>query len=200
MYRAASVTVMHREKENAKQKCVATAVLGAALVTIPSLVYAQIADIGKREYVNSCAVCHGDSGRGDGPLVKSLKIAPTDLAGLQKSNNGVFPIGRDYEVIDGRETIGAHGSRDIPVWGDRFKEKSTEQTELALRFGISIDAEARDRILALIRYLSSDVFAGERRIGRIMWTRAAFTDRRHLLDLVAMYWRAADQLASPPFL
>jgi hypothetical protein len=45
----------------------------------------------------------------------------------------------------------------MPVWGDRFKEKGSERAELALRFGTSIDAEAfaRDRILALIRYLSS---------------------------------------------
>jgi mono/diheme cytochrome c family protein len=148
---------MSGEEENMKQKCAATAMLGAAFVAVPSLVYAQVADIGKREYVNSCAVCHGDSGRGDGPLVKSLKIAPTDLTRLQKSNNGVFPIGRVYEVIDGRKAVAGHGSRDMPVWGDRFKERSTEQAELALRFGISIDAEAfaGDRILALIRYLSS---------------------------------------------
>jgi len=131
--------------------------LGAALVVVPSLVYAQATDIGKFEYVNSCAVCHGDSGKRDGPLVKSVKIAPTDLTILQKNNNGVFPTGRVYEVVDGREAIAAHGPRDMAVWGDRFKEKSSERVELALRFGSSIDAEvfARDRILALIRYLSS---------------------------------------------
>ena len=140
-----------------KQLLVGTAVLGAARVAAPVLGYAQAVDIGKREYVNSCAVCHGDSGRGDGSIVAYLKIAPGDLTKIQKSNNGVFPFGRVYEVIDGRKTIAAHGSRDMPVWGDRFKEKSAELAELALRFGISIDAEAfaRDRILALIRYLSS---------------------------------------------
>jgi hypothetical protein len=97
---------------------------------------------------------------GDGTLLRLLqrrKIAPADLTKIQKSNNGVFPFGRVYEVIDGRKTIAAHGSREMPVWGDRFKEKSAELSELALRFGISIDAEAfaRDRILVLIRYLSS---------------------------------------------
>ena len=140
-----------------KQLLVGTAVLGAALVAAPVLGYAQAVDIGKREYVNSCAVCHGDSGKGNGPIVAYLKTSPTDLTIIQKSNNGVFPFGRVYEVIDGRKTIAVHGSRDMPVWGDRFKEKSAELAELALRFGISIDAEAfaRDRILALIRYLSS---------------------------------------------
>jgi mono/diheme cytochrome c family protein len=121
-----------------KQLLVGTAVLGAALVAAPVLGYAQAVDIGKPEYVNSCAVCHGDSGTGDGSIVAPLKIAPGDLTKIQKSNNGVFPFGRVYEVIDGRKTIAAHGSRDMPVWGDRFKEKSAELAELALRFGISI--------------------------------------------------------------
>jgi hypothetical protein len=45
-----------------------------------------------------------------------------------------------------------------------------------------------------------NVFDGERRIGRIMWTHAAPTDCRHWLELMAMYRRAADKLASPLFL
>jgi mono/diheme cytochrome c family protein len=140
-----------------KQLLVGTAVLGAALVAAPVLGYAQAVDIGKREYVNSCAVCHGDSGKGNGPIVAYLKTSPTDLTIIQKSNNGVFPFGRVYEVIDGRKTIAVHGSRDMPVWGDRFKEKSAELADLSMRIGISIESEAfaRDRILALIRYLSS---------------------------------------------
>ena len=69
----------------------------------------------------------------------------------------MFPFGRVYEVIDGRKTVAAHGSRDMSVWGDRFKEYNAEMAELALRFGTSIDSEAfaRARILALIRYIYS---------------------------------------------
>ena len=68
------------------------AVLAAALVSVPVLGSAQGEDAGRREYVNSCAVCHGDSGRGDGPIVASLKTPPTDLTTLQKNNMGVFPF------------------------------------------------------------------------------------------------------------
>ena len=84
--------------------------LAAALVAAPVLGCAQAVDIGKREYVNSCAVCHGDSGRGDGSIVAYLKIkiAPGDLTKIQKNNSGVFPFGRVYEVIDDRKTIAAH--------------------------------------------------------------------------------------------
>jgi mono/diheme cytochrome c family protein len=46
-----------------KQICIATTVLGAALICFPVLSYAQMpVDIGKREYALSCSVCHGDRG------------------------------------------------------------------------------------------------------------------------------------------
>lgn len=140
----------------AKLRCVRAAVLGTTLVAGSVLSHAQAVDIGEREYLNSCAVCHGDSGKGDGPIVVHLKTAPTDLTIIQKNNMGVFPFGRIYEIIDGRTVIPAHGPSDMPIWGDRFKKYSAEQSELALRSGIQIDPEVfvRDRILALIRYIS----------------------------------------------
>ena len=49
------------------------AVVGAGLSLAPATVQAQVNDIGKREYTNSCAVCHGASGKGDGPLASQLK-------------------------------------------------------------------------------------------------------------------------------
>jgi mono/diheme cytochrome c family protein len=140
-----------------KQRFIGAVILGTTLVVVPMSGYTQTADIGKREYLNSCAVCHGDSGRGDGPIVAYLKTPPTDLTKIQKNNMGVFPYGRVYAVIDGREMIAGHGPGDMPVWGDRFKKYNAELAELALRFGTRIDSEAfaRDRILALIRYIFS---------------------------------------------
>jgi mono/diheme cytochrome c family protein len=85
-----------------------TAVLADALVAVSVASYAQGVDIGKREYANSCAVCHGDGGRGDGPIVGYLKAAPTE-----KNNKGVFPFGRVYDVISGRTVIPAHGPRSV---------------------------------------------------------------------------------------
>ena len=42
-------------------------------------------DIGKREYMNKCAVCHGQSGKGDGGAIDILKRAPSDLTVLSKN-------------------------------------------------------------------------------------------------------------------
>ena len=137
-----------------KHLCIGTAVLGAALIGAPVLAYAQMAvDIGKREYALSCTVCHGDRGKGDGPLVEYLKKPPADLTKIQKNNSGVFPFDRLYEVIDGREAVGAHGPREMPVWGGEFREDAAELTR---GFGISPkDAESyvRGRIIALIGYI-----------------------------------------------
>ena len=138
-----------------RQLSIGSAVLGAAIVAVPMLGHSQAVEIGKREYFNSCAVCHGDGGKGDGPIVASLKTRPTDLTKMQKDNMGVFPIGRLYEIIDGRGAVAAHGPRDMPVWGERFKEYNSEVTELSLKYGIPKDFNAfvRDRIVALIGYI-----------------------------------------------
>jgi len=99
----------------------------------------QNADVGKTEYQSSCAACHGIDGKGDGPVGKELKTPPADLTILAKNNSGVFPYEMVYETIDGRHTIGSHGTREMPVWGYRFGPPQ------AFRY--------KNRILAVINYL-----------------------------------------------
>jgi mono/diheme cytochrome c family protein len=61
---------------------------------------AQQPDIGKTEYQSGCAACHGVDGKGAGPVADALKTKPTDLTMIAKKNNGVFPFGRIYDIID----------------------------------------------------------------------------------------------------
>ena len=137
-----------------KQLCIGTAVLGAALVAAPMLAYAQLpVDIGKREYTLSCAVCHGEGGKGDGPLVTSLKKPASDLTIIQKNNRGVFPFERLYAVIDGRKAVAAHGPREMPVWGRQYRYDAAELTR---GFGITprnAESYVRGQIIALIGYI-----------------------------------------------
>ena len=133
-----------------KQLYMGTAVLGAALVAAPVLGHAQAEDIGKREYANRCAVCHGDGGKGDGPLSALLKIPVSDLTKIQKNNAGVFPFDRLYGVIDGREVVAAHGPREMPVWGNE------NAVDLATGFRVNpkeLESYVRGRIIALIGYI-----------------------------------------------
>lgn len=81
---------------------------------------AEDADVGKSEFRSSCASCHGADATGNGPISGLLKIAPPDLTKLAKNNNGVFPTDSVYETISGSKTIAAHGTREMPIWGERF--------------------------------------------------------------------------------
>ena len=108
-------------------------------------------DIGKWEYDASCANCHGRDGKGGGSFAQMLQVSIPDLTTLSKRNGGVFPIARVYNVIDGREEVKAHGTREMPIWG----------AQLTLRVApdyADYDASAaevfvRARILAVIDYL-----------------------------------------------
>ena len=51
---------------------------------------------------------------------EALKIPPTDLTVLSKKNGGKFPAGRVSRVVEGADTIPAHGSSDMPTWGPIF--------------------------------------------------------------------------------
>jgi mono/diheme cytochrome c family protein len=107
------------------------------------------ADVGKGEYMANCAACHGASGKGDGPYHNELKRPASDLTTLSKRNNGVFPVARMYDVIDGGGP--GHGSREMPVFGQNYKVKAGEYF-----VDVPYDPEAyvRMRILSLIEYLS----------------------------------------------
>jgi mono/diheme cytochrome c family protein len=81
---------------------------------------AEEVDIGKAEFLSSCASCHGADAKGKGPVSGQLKTPPSDLTMLAKNNNGVFPTNAVYETLYGSKSVPAHGTREMPVWGERF--------------------------------------------------------------------------------
>ncbi|HSN20193.1 MAG TPA: c-type cytochrome [Usitatibacter sp.] len=113
-------------------------------------------DRGEGEFRNSCALCHGADGKGQSAIMDLLKTAPPDLTTLAKRNGGVFPVDRVYAVIDGREAIKAHGTRDMPAWGDRYTASSEGAKAAEHYVDVPYDMEmyARARILSLIDYLN----------------------------------------------
>lgn len=50
---------------------------------------AQEMGYGEAEYLNSCAVCHGLEGRGDGPLTEILMKRPADLTRISDVTGGL---------------------------------------------------------------------------------------------------------------
>ncbi len=68
-------------------------------------------------YQRYCASCHGLGARGDGPVAASLRTPPPDLTAIAARRGGSFPAGEIASWIDGRFEPGAHGTREMPVWG-----------------------------------------------------------------------------------
>jgi mono/diheme cytochrome c family protein len=113
-------------------------------------------EFSKDEFTQSCGPCHGATGKGDGPLAKSLtKAAPADLTKLSQKNGGVFPFSSLYDVIDGRTQVLAHGSREMPVWGDVYTHELQTHYPTELLSDELIRIMARMRILMLIEYIST---------------------------------------------
>lgn len=108
-------------------------------------------ELGRRDYMNYCAACHGADGKGDGTLGQFLTLAVPDLTKLSKLNAGKFPEERVVGVIDGRADVKVHGMRDMPVWGDWFnREAASADTSKEAR-----ELIVNDRIASLINYLKS---------------------------------------------
>ncbi|HEY8548792.1 MAG TPA: c-type cytochrome [Vicinamibacterales bacterium] len=100
---------------------------------------------GKLLFRTYCASCHGTSGRGDGPVAEHLRLPPADLTQIARFNRGVYPADRVARAIDGRDTVRAHGSSDMPVWGDAFSRTVTASDR----------ENVRRRIEALVRYIAT---------------------------------------------
>ena len=111
---------------------------------------AEKTDIGKSEYEASCAVCHAKNGKGGGSFAEMLQLTVPDLTTLAKANGGVFPFSRVYEVIDGREAIKAHGTREMPIWGKHFTISANPVYD---DYPHNSEVFVRSRIFALIEYL-----------------------------------------------
>lgn len=89
---------------------------------------------GKEMYMNHCAACHGVDAKGDGPAATALKTPPTDLTVLAKENGGKFPANHVYSSIVGDLNVPAHGSVEMPMWGNVYRSMSKgHQSEVQQR-------------------------------------------------------------------
>src|SRR5262249_4960128 len=82
-------------------------------------------DPGKALYLEYCGACHGPQGKGEGIAGSFMRPKP-DLTAIAKANGGEFPFQHTLEVIDGRQTVRAHGESDMPVWGEVLSDRVPE--------------------------------------------------------------------------
>ncbi|MEJ2115432.1 MAG: hypothetical protein P8X88_05155 [Gammaproteobacteria bacterium] len=118
--------------------------------------------LGGVEFERSCAICHGFNAKGKGVMSNSLTKKPADLTVLSKNNNGHFPFSEVYKVIEGSLQIDTHGTREMPIWGDRYRKEAHRYNEDAKKYFNNADKyeideylHARGLILELITYIIS---------------------------------------------
>jgi len=98
---------------------------------------------GDQLYKEFCAVCHGIDGKGSGPAASALKVTPTDLTQFSRRNGNRYNDLKMRGIINNTDAVGAHGTTEMPIWGDIFKSISANAT-----FG-------QMRVDALVKYLQS---------------------------------------------
>jgi hypothetical protein len=99
-------------------------------------------------YMQYCASCHGATAQGNGPAAAALRQPPSDLTRLDERYGEPLPKERLASLIDGRVAVAAHGTREMPVWGEK------------LYAGDRPDSPARDAaragtILLILEYLDT---------------------------------------------
>ncbi len=102
---------------------------------------------GEALYHQHCGACHGVSADGKGAVATFLNPKPPDLTRIAARRSGVFPDVEIQRIIDGRDPRAAHGPRDMPVWGYRFREGQES--------AVAGDATARGTIQLLVAFLKS---------------------------------------------
>ena len=98
-------------------------------------------DVGARLFFNHCAACHGDNAEGGGPATAAMRVSVPNLRTLAMRSGGTFPAEAVRAYIDGRESLAAHGDRQMPIWGDVFRgaEQGTSERTVRRRIAALVD-------------------------------------------------------------
>jgi mono/diheme cytochrome c family protein len=101
---------------------------------------------GHSQFIKYCAVCHGNDAKGNGPFAKLLTKQPADLTQISNRNAGKFSEPLIAKKISGESMLGAHGTREMPIWGEVFMEEVVSGPSVGI---------TRGRIMELVIYLRS---------------------------------------------
>lgn len=97
-------------------------------------------------YERHCQSCHGPEGRGEGSMTDELTKSLPDLTTLAAQHDGSFPEEYVRTMIDGREMLSAHGTRQMPIWGNIWASSDGVPSE---------EAAAAERLDNLVEYLKT---------------------------------------------
>jgi len=102
-------------------------------------------DIGREEFQESCAACHGADASGRGELANKLMKPPKDLTMIAEQNGGTFPFWRVFDIIAGDTKVEGHPTSQMPLFSERMRSQESAE----------VFPPAPLRVLALTHYLES---------------------------------------------
>ena len=120
----------------------------AALLALVAAAPVAADELGKTEYMNYCAACHGAEGRGAGEIADLLTVEVPDLTTLAQRNDGDFPMLSVLHTIDGRSGVRGHGG-PMPVYGAMFSSHAGDLGPYTAAM------TARGKVLSIALYLES---------------------------------------------
>jgi mono/diheme cytochrome c family protein len=111
-------------------------------------------DGGRQDFLTLCAECHNADAKGNGPLAKNLTKVPPDLTRIRERAHGVIDEKAVYDWILGLKMTEAHGSREMPIWGDWLMDEAVEDNT-SLDAAKAAEKEVEQRIMAIVKYLKT---------------------------------------------
>ena len=87
----------------------------------------------KTMFNSYCSPCHGKEAKGNGPAATALAKAPADLTKISARNGGKFPDVKVKRYIEGLDEVAAHGSRDMPMWGELFRSLDRDTAQIRIQ-------------------------------------------------------------------
>jgi mono/diheme cytochrome c family protein len=94
-------------------------------------------------YKAFCAACHGEDGKGKGPVADTLPSPVPDLTTLSRAGGGTFPRDRVRRSIETGGPTAAHVPGGMPTWREAFARLEPSK------------GTADKRIQALVDYVES---------------------------------------------
>jgi len=111
----------------------------AAAQTPPKTPSTTNVAVGKELFHQHCSLCHGEDATGHGSwydpnnFEPERRVQPADLTVLSERNAGKFPTDRVRDSIYSKSPIPAHGTPDMPAWGDVFYSMKSDPKALEQR-------------------------------------------------------------------
>ncbi len=121
-----------------------TLIMTVFAMTVGGAAFAD--ELGKADFDQYCATCHGMDATGGGDLTELMTVKVPDLTQISAGNEGVFPMLDVIHVIDGRTGVRAHGG-PMPVYGSIFSAEAADHGTFTAAL------EARGRVLSVAYYL-----------------------------------------------